>query len=52
MLRHNGLMPYLVDLLSNFGSLHDDLRRELLNTFSFLVYKAEAVEVFPQLVST
>ena len=41
VLRHPTIMPYLVDMLDHFGGLSSELRRELLNTFSFMVYKAE-----------
>jgi len=51
VLRHEGLTSYLVKLLNDLGNLSNDLRRELLNTFSFIVYKAEQQEVYERLMS-
>jgi len=50
VLRHPTIMPYLLNMLNHFGGLSGELRRELLNTFSFMVYKAEEQEVFSQLM--
>ena len=46
MLRNEALLSYLVNMLSGYGGLSEDLKKELLNTFSFIVYKAEQQEVF------
>lgn len=50
LLRHDNLISYMVNLLSSLG-LSKDLRRELLNAFSFMIYKADQTEVFSKLLS-
>jgi hypothetical protein len=40
VLRHEVLIAHLINMLNGYGSLPIEVRKDLLNTFSFIVFKA------------